>query len=80
VEAAGIESETSVSQSVADQELTKPDGEVSALCLHGERTSCQCLAAMDSELMRVVELWPSLPEPTRRTIYDLCIDGALFDL
>jgi hypothetical protein len=38
---------------------------VYALCLHGEGTACLCLAAMDNELIRVVELWPSLQESIR---------------
>lgn len=54
-------------------------GQVSALCLHGHGTSCHPQASIDAILMRVVELWPSLPPEKQRAIYAVCIDAALFD-
>jgi hypothetical protein len=77
VEAAGIEREDPILQRVISPELTNSPIEVSALCLHGERSTCQSLAVNDNELNCVIELWPTLPEPTRRTIYALCIDAKL---
>jgi hypothetical protein len=77
VEAAGIEREDAFLKSVVSHELTNSPAEVSALCLHGDRSTCQSLAANDNELKRIFELWPSLPEPTKRTIYTLCINAVL---
>jgi hypothetical protein len=77
VEAAGIEREDPMLQPVLLKELTDLPVEVSALCLHGERTTCQPLAANDNELNLIIELCPSLPEPTKGTIYTLCIDAVL---
>jgi hypothetical protein len=57
VEAAGIEREFAVLQRVLSQELTNSSAEVSAPCLHGERSTCQSLAAIDHELNRVLEIW-----------------------
>jgi hypothetical protein len=77
VEAAGIEPEDAISQSMADKQLTNSAAEMSALCLHGEVNSWQSMASLDPLLARVVQLWPSLPADVRKTIYATCVDAVL---
>ena len=77
MEAAGIESETPISQSSVDKRLTNSAAEASALCLQRDGTACQPLASLDHELARVIELWPSLQTETRKMVYAICIDAVL---
>ena len=45
---------------------------MSALCLHGEGTACQCVAVSDKRLEQLIEAWPSLPDSVRQAVEALC--------
>ena len=77
VEAAGIEPETPISQSLTEQELAASCGEVSALCLHVSGNTCQCVASLDPILIRLIELWPALAADAQKTIHAICLDAVL---
>jgi len=75
VEAAGIEPANDCSQPTVEQQLRESESEVSALCLHSESISRQESAVTDIDLLRIINAWPSLPEPLKRAMIAICSDA-----
>ena len=42
-----------------------------ANALHGDCSSCLCMASLDADLQQIVETWSSLPGPIRAAILTL---------
>lgn len=77
MEAAGIEGTAHSSKIVAVEALRQTGQELSALCLHGDDTSCRGEASSDTVLRRINELWPSLPSSIKRALFAMCVDAVL---
>jgi hypothetical protein len=75
----GIEPANELSQTFAKQQLTEPQSEVSALCLHSGSINSRNMAVTDSELMQIIEAWPLLSIATRRAMLAVCLDALLID-